>query len=97
MILPLFKRVLGCSIILGFLPFGLTSMVVRHLSMINSMNAILFLHYKIISHQELWSQIKKLLLLLLCKIISYEGTFFILQDNFSSRGSILNKSQIKCA
>jgi hypothetical protein len=42
MILPIFKGVLVCGVILGFLPFGLSSMTIRHLSMINSMNAILF-------------------------------------------------------
>jgi hypothetical protein len=71
MILPLFKRVFGYGVILEFLPFGLSSMAIRHLSMINSMNAILFLLCKIISHQEIWSQIIKLIVLLLCKIISY--------------------------
>jgi hypothetical protein len=84
MILPIFKGVLVCGVILGFLPFGLSSMTIRHLSMINSMNAILFLLWKIILHQEIWSQIMKLILLLLCKIISHQG-------------SISNKSQIKCA
>jgi hypothetical protein len=59
------------GVILWFLPFGFSSMAIRHLSMINSMNAILFLLCKIISHQEIWSQIIKLILLLLCKIISY--------------------------
>jgi hypothetical protein len=46
MILPLFQGVLVCGVILGFLSFGLSSMVIRYLSMINSMNAILFLLYK---------------------------------------------------
>jgi hypothetical protein len=50
-ILQLFQGVLICGVILGFLPFGVSSMVIRHLSMMNSMNAILFLRYKIISHQ----------------------------------------------
>jgi hypothetical protein len=50
MILPLFQGVLVCGVILRFLPFGLNSMAIRHLSMINSINAILFLLCKIISH-----------------------------------------------
>jgi hypothetical protein len=50
---PLFQGVLVCGVILGFLPFGLSSIVIRHLSMINSMNAILFLLCKIISHKAI--------------------------------------------
>jgi hypothetical protein len=51
MILHFFQGVLVCGVILGFLPSGLNLMVIRHLSMINSMNAILFLLCKIISYQ----------------------------------------------
>jgi hypothetical protein len=72
-------------------------MAIRYLSMINSMNDILFLLCKIILHQRIWSQIIKLILLLLYKIIFYQGTILTLQDNFSSRGLISNKSQMKCA
>jgi uncharacterized protein (DUF2062 family) len=68
---PFLKRALICGVILGFFPFGLSSMAIKHLLMINSMNAILFLPCKIISHQRIWSQIMKRILLLLCKIISY--------------------------
>jgi hypothetical protein len=53
MILPLFQGVLVCGVILRFLPFGLSSIGIRHFSMINSINAILFLLCKIISHQEI--------------------------------------------
>jgi hypothetical protein len=48
MILPLFQGVLFCGVILGFLSFGLSSMIIRHSLMVNNMNAILFLLYKII-------------------------------------------------
>jgi hypothetical protein len=50
-ILPLFQGVFVCGVILGFLPFELNSMTIRHLSMINNINDILFLLCKIILHQ----------------------------------------------
>jgi hypothetical protein len=50
MILPLIQGVLVCGVILGFLPFGLSLMAIRHLSMINNMNVILLLLCKIISY-----------------------------------------------
>jgi hypothetical protein len=53
MILPLFQGVIGCGVILEFLPFGVSSIAIRDLSMINNMNIILFLLCKIISHQEI--------------------------------------------
>jgi hypothetical protein len=53
MILSLFKWVLICGVILGFLPFVLSSMAIRHLAIINCMNVILFLLCKINSHQEI--------------------------------------------
>jgi hypothetical protein len=49
--LPLLQGVLICGVILEFLPFELNSMDTRHLSMINSMNDILFWLCKINSHQ----------------------------------------------
>jgi hypothetical protein len=74
MILLIFKWVIVCGVILRFLPFRLRPMAIRHLSMINSMNAIFFLLYKIITHQGILFQTIKLILSLLCKIISYQET-----------------------
>jgi hypothetical protein len=50
MILHLFQVVLVYGVILGILPFELSSMTIRDLLMISSMNDILFFLCKIVSY-----------------------------------------------
>jgi hypothetical protein len=91
MILPLFKRVRDCGVILGFLPCGLSSMAIRHLSIINSMNDIFFLHCKIISHQGIWSQIKKIY-----TSLALQDNFLFMNPSCSTRSFSIMEPSLPC-